>query len=102
MKIPFLAPSQDSSKSVYRPNWCIVLGPERSEEPITLDHFDFFVFHSPFANLVKKSFGRLMYNDFVKETQPGNSTYADVEKFRWIYILTHYIHCEVRIYEKIR
>jgi len=41
-----------------------------------LDRFDHIVFHSPTCKLVSKSYGRLLYNDFLKE--PSNPLFASV------------------------
>ncbi|KAI9201869.1 hydroxymethylglutaryl-coenzyme A synthase C terminal-domain-containing protein [Polychytrium aggregatum] len=46
----------------------------------TLDDIDFFLFHSPYTKLVQKSFGRLAYNDFLRD--PENPKYADYARFK--------------------
>ncbi|KAJ3057335.1 hypothetical protein HK102_011072, partial [Quaeritorhiza haematococci] len=42
---------------------------------------DYFVFHSPYTKLVQKSFARLAYNDFLRNTSPTSSN-PDFEKFK--------------------
>jgi hydroxymethylglutaryl-CoA synthase len=41
-----------------------------------LDRFDHIIFHSPTCKLVAKSYGRLLYNDYLKD--PSNSIFASV------------------------
>jgi hydroxymethylglutaryl-CoA synthase len=41
-----------------------------------LDRFDHLVFHSPTCKLVSKSYGRLLYNDYL--ANPSNPIFADV------------------------
>jgi hydroxymethylglutaryl-CoA synthase len=41
-----------------------------------LDRFDHMVFHSPTCKLVSKSYGRLLYNDYL--ANPSNPIFADV------------------------
>ncbi|KAI9748197.1 MAG: 3-hydroxy-3-methylglutaryl coenzyme A synthase [Lichina confinis] len=45
-------------------------------EKTRLDELDHVVFHSPTCKLVSKSYGRLLYNDFVAD--PTHSAFADV------------------------
>lgn len=42
--------------------------------PITLHHFDFFAFHSPYNKLVQKGFTRLVFQDFL--ASPDDAVYA--------------------------
>jgi hydroxymethylglutaryl-CoA synthase len=37
--------------------------------PVSMDHFDYFAFHSPYNKLVQKGFSRLVYCDFAEEIQ---------------------------------
>ena len=48
---------------------------------VSLDHFDYFCFHSPFCKLVQKSFARLYLNDFFQQEE-DSSNYSDLHKFR--------------------
>ena len=47
-----------------------------SEEKTPLDRFDHFVFHAPTCKLVAKSYGRLLYNDFL--ANPDHPAFAEV------------------------
>ncbi|KAK4504442.1 hypothetical protein PRZ48_005358 [Zasmidium cellare] len=46
------------------------------DEKTTLDQFDFMCFHSPTTKLVMKSYGRLLYNDYV--ANPEGALFVDV------------------------
>lgn len=46
------------------------------EAQTPLDRFDHFVFHAPTCKLVAKSYGRLLYNDFL--ANPDHPAFADV------------------------
>eukprot|EP00123_Amoebidium_parasiticum_P000614 comp11463_c0_seq1/m.5898 comp11463_c0_seq1/g.5898 ORF comp11463_c0_seq1/g.5898 comp11463_c0_seq1/m.5898 type:complete len:447 (-) comp11463_c0_seq1:657-1997(-) len=52
----------------------------RTNQPFSMETPDFFCFHSPFTKLVKKSFGRILFNDFL--TNPDDSKFANVQEFR--------------------
>ena len=52
--------------------------PEKSN--ITVDHFDFFAFHSPYNKLVQKGFGRLLYVDSL--TAFDEDQFSSVRGFR--------------------
>ncbi|CAG8652357.1 10355_t:CDS:2, partial [Acaulospora morrowiae] len=45
-----------------------------------LKAFDYFLFHAPYCKLVQKSFGRLFYNDFIRN--PENPIFNSVQQFR--------------------
>jgi len=49
-----------------------------------IEGFDFFLFHSPYAKLVQKSFGRLAYNDFLRT--PDDPKFAQMQHLREISI----------------
>lgn len=51
----------------------------REQEDTHLDEWDFCVFHSPYNKLVQKSFGRIMYNDFL--LHPEKPEYAEFGRF---------------------
>lgn len=48
-------------------------------EETHLDQFDYCIFHSPYNKLVQKSFGRLMYNDFL--LYPEKKEYSHLQEF---------------------
>lgn len=48
-------------------------------EQWSLDKADFVCFHSPYNKLVQKSFGRMLYNDFL--ASPERAEYKDAQKF---------------------
>lgn len=50
-------------------------GADEGKLEMPLDGFDFFVFHAPNCKLVKKSYARLMYNDFVADSE--NSIFGE-------------------------
>ncbi len=43
---------------------------------VSVDHFDFTIFHSPYSKLVQKGYGRLHYNDYL--SNPTDSKYASI------------------------
>jgi hydroxymethylglutaryl-CoA synthase len=43
------------------------------------DNVDYFLFHSPYGKLVQKSFGRVIYNDFL--LNPNKPQYANLKQF---------------------
>ena len=45
----------------------------------SLKNLDYFVFHCPYSKLVQKSFGRLGYNDFLRN--PSDSAFVGMESF---------------------
>ena len=53
-------------------------------QTISLDHFDYFCFHSPYCKLVQKSFARLHLNDYLNQAQEtDNSNFSDLHKFKY-------------------
>lgn len=60
-------------------------------DKINLDHFDFFVFHSPYGKLVQKSLGRLLFNDFLRES----ASHPIFEQFRDAVPETTYLNREL-------
>ncbi|KAL1953175.1 hypothetical protein VTO42DRAFT_3435 [Malbranchea cinnamomea] len=54
----------------------VVNGDALSEEQTPLDRFDHFVFHAPTCKLVAKSYGRLLYNDYL--ANPTHPAFAEV------------------------
>ncbi|XP_033111184.1 hydroxymethylglutaryl-CoA synthase 1-like [Anneissia japonica] len=57
------------------------------EDVVSLEHFDYICFHTPFCKLVQKSVGRLMLNDFLQESNPDTDEgcrYAGLDAFRGI------------------
>eukprot|EP01135_Chromosphaera_perkinsii_P007120 Nk52_evm3s704 gene=Nk52_evmTU3s704 len=53
---------------------------EKQGENFDLTHADYSVFHCPFNKLVQKSFGRLMYNDFIRDS--SNPKFAEMQRFK--------------------
>jgi hydroxymethylglutaryl-CoA synthase len=52
---------------------------QRQKKDTDLEDWDYCVFHSPYNKLVQKSFGRLMYNDFLMH--PEKEEYANLQEF---------------------
>jgi hydroxymethylglutaryl-CoA synthase len=52
---------------------------KRTGESVDLSHFDHFVFHCPYGKLVRKSLGRLLFNDALREpsSYPDLAPYCD-------------------------
>ena len=53
----------------------------------TLDDIDYAIFHTPFCKIVQKSLARLMFHDFLCNTESGNfdaegEKYADLAKYK--------------------
>lgn len=40
---------------------------------VSLDHFDYMVFHVPFSRMCQKSLARLMLNDFIVDTDQADA-----------------------------
>ncbi|EGC29353.1 hypothetical protein DICPUDRAFT_159071 [Dictyostelium purpureum] len=53
------------------------LNPNRK---FSIDHYDYFCFHSPYNRLVQKSYARLKYNEFLND--PDNQRYKDFLPFK--------------------
>ncbi|TVY67468.1 Hydroxymethylglutaryl-CoA synthase [Lachnellula suecica] len=51
-------------------------GAEAADSKTPLDRFDYMAFHAPNCKLVTKSYGRMLYNDFL--TNPSSPAFADV------------------------
>lgn len=51
-----------------------------SANPVTVKHFDFFAFHSPYNKLVQKGFARLFLQDFI--TNPEDPELATLAPFK--------------------
>lgn len=51
-------------------------GVEQDESKTPLDRFDHILFHAPTCKLVQKSFGRMLYNDFL--SNPTHPAFAEV------------------------
>ncbi|GAM26369.1 hypothetical protein SAMD00019534_095440 [Acytostelium subglobosum LB1] len=49
-------------------------------QPFDLSKVDYAVFHSPYNKLVQKSFGRMLYNDFLKN--PTDEKFKTLESYR--------------------
>lgn len=50
---------------------------------LSLDHFDYMVFHVPFSRLCQKSLARLMLNDFISILESEDvKKYDDLKDFR--------------------
>lgn len=47
---------------------------------VTVDTFDYSLFHSPYTKLVQKSYGRLSFNDFLNN--PQDPRFAEVQEFK--------------------
>lgn len=47
--------------------------PGRENQPIDMQYWDAFLFHTPFCKLVQKSLARLMLNDFVRTPEKERS-----------------------------
>ncbi|XP_071952271.1 hydroxymethylglutaryl-CoA synthase 1-like [Antedon mediterranea] len=57
------------------------------KEAISLDHFDFMCFHTPYCKLVQKSVARLIFNDFLQDLNPDTndgSRYAGLSEYRGV------------------
>jgi hydroxymethylglutaryl-CoA synthase len=52
---------------------------QHNGEAWTVNKADFVCFHSPYNKLVQKSFGRMLYNDFLQS--PDAAEYKDAQKF---------------------
>ena len=52
------------------------------EAAITVDHFDYFAFHSPYNKLVQKGFGRFLFVDSREVGEAGNDKYSTVKQFQ--------------------
>lgn len=49
----------------------------------SLDDIDYALFHTPFCRIVQKSLARLMFHDFLFDSDScGGEKYADLVKFR--------------------
>uniref|UniRef100_A0A2K6GTC3 Hydroxymethylglutaryl-CoA synthase n=1 Tax=Propithecus coquereli TaxID=379532 RepID=A0A2K6GTC3_PROCO len=54
-----------------------------TNQPFTLDDFQFMIFHAPFCTMVQKSLARLMLNDFLSaSSNTQSSLYKELEAFR--------------------
>ena len=51
-------------------------GVETDDSKTPLDRFDYILYHAPTCKLVQKSFGRMLYNDYL--TNPTHPAFADV------------------------
>lgn len=60
---------------------------------VTVDHFDFFAFHSPYNKLVQKGFGRLLYIDSL--TAFHEDQYTSVRGFQNVPIEESYENREL-------
>jgi hydroxymethylglutaryl-CoA synthase len=49
-------------------------------ETPSLSNFDYFLFHSPYTKLVQKAFGRLLFNDFLR--QPEAQQFKGLSEFK--------------------
>jgi hydroxymethylglutaryl-CoA synthase len=65
--------SVDNSYSRYREKYH---RRNPSALPVTIDHFDFFTFHSPYNKLAQKGFARLFYVDFMNRLGSGSEEEA--------------------------
>jgi len=63
---------------------CYQLYCKKAGGNLTLDHFDYFCFHTPYCKLVQKSFARLCLNDFLVHLKPDEALnlYPELEPFR--------------------
>ncbi|CAG8432849.1 7337_t:CDS:2 [Diversispora eburnea] len=52
---------------------------ENCENP-SVKSFDYFLFHTPYCKLIQKSFGRLLYNDFIRKSD--DPIFESVQKFK--------------------
>eukprot|EP01119_Soliformovum_irregulare_P014100 TRINITY_DN3823_c0_g1_i1.p1 TRINITY_DN3823_c0_g1~~TRINITY_DN3823_c0_g1_i1.p1 ORF type:complete len:401 (-),score=132.20 TRINITY_DN3823_c0_g1_i1:42-1244(-) len=52
---------------------------EKAGKKYSRKDVDYFIFHSPYLKLVQKSFGRLVYNDFLED--PDHPDYVSVRNF---------------------
>ena len=51
-------------------------GAHASSDKTPLDRFDYLLFHAPTCKLVQKSYGRMLYDDYLAD--PSNPVFADV------------------------
>ena len=49
---------------------------------VTVDHFDYFAFHSPYNKLVQKGFARFLYVDSMADKVGDDAMYSDVQCFK--------------------
>ncbi|KAI0230075.1 3-hydroxy-3-methylglutaryl coenzyme A synthase [Massospora cicadina] len=68
----------------------------RAQHPgseVTLDTFDFNLFHSPYTKLVQKSYGRLAFNDFLDN--PEGANFAGADEFKGLALEDTYANKQV-------
>ena len=53
-----------------------------NEAVLTVDHFDYFAFHSPYNKLVQKGFGRFLLVDSREAGEENNEKYSSVKQFQ--------------------
>jgi hydroxymethylglutaryl-CoA synthase len=49
---------------------------------VTVDHFDYFAFHSPYNKLVQKGFARFLYVDSIAAKDKDDAMYSEVRCFK--------------------
>eukprot|EP00002_Diphylleia_rotans_P029720 TRINITY_DN606_c0_g1_i1.p1 TRINITY_DN606_c0_g1~~TRINITY_DN606_c0_g1_i1.p1 ORF type:complete len:465 (+),score=109.05 TRINITY_DN606_c0_g1_i1:104-1498(+) len=52
---------------------------KKEQRKVSMDDFDYFVFHAPYNKLVQKSYARLFYNDFKR--QPDKAELSSLQAF---------------------
>jgi hydroxymethylglutaryl-CoA synthase len=52
----------------------------KTGSPVTIEDFDYSLFHCPYTKQVQKSYGRLAFNDFLNN--PDHEKYAELQEFR--------------------
>ncbi|KAJ2999353.1 hypothetical protein HDV02_003134 [Globomyces sp. JEL0801] len=63
-------------------------------ESPTIENFDYMTFHSPYGKLVQKSFGRLLYNDFLRTTDTAKFG-ESLEKLRSVSLEESYTNRDI-------
>ena len=60
----------------------------------SLDDIDYAIFHTPFCRIVQKSLARLMFHDFLCDSEGescGGEKYADLVKFRQVFFFYFFL-----------
>lgn len=70
---------------------------EGSDARITMQDFDYMVFHTPYCKLVQKSVGRLLFNDFLRHPKPNTESglFSGLEAFRDLKLEDTYFNRDV-------
>jgi len=66
-----------------------------ARSPFSVDNADHVIFHSPFLKQVRKSFARLVYQDYVKDSSHARFASVDHGKMKQIGVEESYTHKDV-------